>query len=51
MLFIIEVNTLLSKVGADNSPICSTTRLSVYHFPGTDRGIRDAAEISVEKLS
>lgn len=51
MVLIIWINILPSKVGAYNSPICSTTRLSAYYVLGTDYGIMDRAEIRIEKVS
>ena len=47
MVLIIWINILPSKVGAYNSPICSTTILSAYYV----LGIMDTAEIRIEKVS
>lgn len=41
----------MSKVGADGSPIYSTTRLKYYYVPGSVHGMMDTAEINIEKVS
>lgn len=51
MVLKIQINILLSKIRADNSPFCSETRLSAYYVPGTDHGKRNAVGIRMEKVS
>lgn len=50
MFLIIQIN-IMSKVGADGSPIYSTTRLKYYYVPGSVHGMMDTAEINIEKVS